>query len=43
MIVVMENGQIDGVGTHEQLLENNEIYRDIYTSQTSGGGDFDQP
>ncbi len=43
MIVVLENGQIDGVGTHEQLLENNEIYRDIYTSQTSGGGDFDQP
>ena len=43
MIVVMENGRIDGVGTHEQLLENNEIYRDIYTSQTSGGGDFDQP
>ncbi|MCR5337299.1 MAG: ABC transporter ATP-binding protein/permease [Lachnospiraceae bacterium] len=43
MIVVLENGQIDGIGTHEQLLDTNEIYRDIYTSQTSGGGDFDQP
>lgn len=40
-IIVMENGRIDGFGTHEELLEHNEIYRDIYESQTSGSGDFD--
>lgn len=41
-ILVMENGEVNGFGTHEQLLENNEIYRDIYESQTSGNGDFDE-
>lgn len=41
-IIVMENGEIDGFGTHEELLESNEIYRDIYDSQTQGGGDFDE-
>ena len=40
-IIVMEDGRIDGFGTHEELLEHNEIYRDIYESQTSGSGDFD--
>ncbi len=40
-IIVMENGRIDGVGTHEELLENNEIYREVYMSQQKGGGDFD--
>ena len=41
-ILVMENGEVNGFGTHVQLLENNEIYRDIYESQTSGNGDFDE-
>lgn len=41
-IIVMENGEINGFGTHEELLANNEIYRDIYESQTQGGGDFDE-
>ncbi len=40
-IIVMEDGRIHGFGTHEELLEHNEIYRDIYESQTSGSGDFD--
>jgi ATP-binding cassette subfamily B protein len=40
-IIVMENGQIDGFGTHEELLETNEIYREVFESQTSGAGDFD--
>ncbi len=41
-IVVMENGRINGVGTHEELLKTNEIYRDVFESQTSGSGDFDE-
>ncbi len=41
-ILVMENGEVNGFGTHEELLANNEIYKDIYESQTSGNGDFDQ-
>ena len=42
-IVVMDNGRIDGIGTHEELLESNAIYRDVYESQTGGGsGDFDE-
>ena len=41
-ILVLDDGRINGFGTHEHLLENNEIYRDIYESQTQGGGDFDQ-
>lgn len=41
-IIVMENGQINGCGTHEELLQNNEIYREVYESQTQGGGDFDE-
>lgn len=41
-IIVMENGRIDGFGTHEELLAGNEIYRDIYDSQTKGSGDFDE-
>ena len=40
-IVVMDKGQINGVGTHAELLENNAIYREVYESQTSGAGDFD--
>ncbi len=41
-IIVMENGRIDGVGTHAELVESNEIYRDVYESQTSASGDFDE-
>ena len=36
-IVVMDNGTISAVGTHEQLLKENEIYREIYTSQNKAG------
>ena len=36
-IIVMDNGKINGVGTHKELLKNNDIYRDIYESQTKGG------
>ena len=41
-IIVMDDGQINGFGTHEELLAGNEIYREVYESQTSGGGDFDE-
>ena len=41
-IIVMENGQINGFGTHEELLAANAIYQDVYLSQTKGGGDFDE-
>ncbi|MDE6025938.1 MAG: ABC transporter ATP-binding protein/permease [Lachnospiraceae bacterium] len=41
-IVVMDDGRINGIGTHEELLASNEIYRDVYESQTGGSGDFDE-
>jgi ATP-binding cassette subfamily B protein len=41
-IIVMENGKVDGFGTHDELIESNEIYRDIFESQTKGSGDFDE-
>ena len=41
-ILVMENGRIDGFDTHESLLRTNEIYREVYETQTKNGGDFDQ-
>lgn len=41
-IIVMENGRINGFGTHEELLRTNSIYQDVYNSQTKGGGDFDE-
>ena len=41
-IIVMDDGRIDGIGTHEELLERNEIYREVYESQTGNGGDFDE-
>lgn len=41
-IIVMEDGRIQGFDTHERLLQTNEIYLDIYESQTKGGGDFDE-
>lgn len=41
-IIVMNDEKVDGFDTHENLLKNNEIYRDVYDSQTNGGGDFDE-
>ncbi|MCR4754612.1 MAG: ABC transporter ATP-binding protein/permease [Lachnospiraceae bacterium] len=41
-IIVMEDGQIDGFDTHENLLNNNKIYKEVYDSQMQGGGDFDE-
>ena len=41
-IIVMEDGRVNGFGTHEVLLKENAIYREVYESQTSGGGDFDE-
>ena len=40
-IIVLENGRVDGFGTHKELLRSNEIYRDVYESQVGGSGDFD--
>ena len=42
-IIVMENGRITGFDTHDNLLKNNDIYREIYTIQTQDSGDFDKP
>ena len=41
-IIVMDDGRINGVGTHDELLASNAIYREVYESQTGGGGDFDE-
>ena len=41
-ILVLNEGQVDGYGTHEELLATNAIYRDVYESQTGGNGDFDE-
>lgn len=41
-IVVLDNGEINGIGTHDELVKSNHIYQEIYEAQTSGGGDFDQ-
>ena len=41
MIIVLDEGKINGVGTHEKLLENNAIYREVYESQIKGA-DFDE-
>ena len=41
-IIVMENGRVADFGTHEELLEREPIYQEVYNSQTQGGGDFDQ-
>lgn len=37
-IIVMDNGKINGIGTHEELLKSNDIYREVYESQVKGGG-----
>ena len=41
-IIVMDKGEISGFGSHEELMESNHIYREVYESQTQGGGDFDE-
>ena len=41
-ILVLNDGRVDGFGTHEELLAENEIYRDVFESQTGGNGDFDE-
>ena len=41
-ILVLDNGRVHGFDTHENLLKNNAIYREIYEAQTQGGGDFDE-
>ena len=35
-IIVLDDGKIDGIGTHEELLKNNEIYKEVYYSQQKG-------
>ena len=40
-IIVMEDGKVNGFGTHEELLQNNDIYREVYESQTGASGDAD--
>ena len=40
-IIILENGEINDIGTHNELLERNEIYKDIYESQQKGSDDFD--
>lgn len=40
-ILVLDDGKINGFDTHENLLKDNEIYKDIYETQTRSGGDFD--
>ena len=42
-ILVLDNGAVNGFGTHEELLRTNTIYQEIYETQTKGGGDFDRP
>lgn len=42
-IIVMDDGMISAIGTHEELLESSDIYKDVYESQTGGAGDFDNP
>ena len=41
-IIVFDDGKIDGVGTHEELLENNSIYREVYNQQMNDNADFDK-
>ena len=39
---VLDGGRVNGFGTHDELMQTNEIYREVYTSQTKGGGDYDE-
>ena len=38
----MDEGKVNGFGTHDELLAGNEIYKDVFESQTAGSGDFDE-
>ena len=42
-IIVLDDGQVNGMGTHEELLKTNAIYRSVCEAQSEGAGDFDQP
>ncbi len=42
-ILVLDGGAVSGFDTHENLLKNNRIYREIWQAQNKAGGDFDQP
>ena len=37
-IIVLDDGAVSAIGTHEELLKNSEIYREVYESQVKGGG-----
>ena len=39
MIIVMDDGKINGIGTSQELLKTNDIYREVYESQVKGGGE----
>ena len=41
-IIVLNDGKINGIGTHDELIENNEIYREVYESQINANADFDR-
>ena len=41
-IIVLDDGKIQAIGPHDELINNNDIYREIYEGQTKGGGDFDE-
>ena len=41
-IIVMDEGRVSAFGTHEELLADSRIYREVYESQTGGNGDFDE-
>lgn len=41
-IIVMDQGRVDGIGTHEELIAGNRIYQEVYEAQMSGNGDFDE-
>ena len=41
LIIVLENGEISGIGTSEELLKTNAIYREVYESQVKGGEDHE--